>query len=73
MSEEPEWSPVHAGLVGRCAWEVEATQRDLEVLAWVARFRFVTAQAVAARFDVHEAAIVELVTRLELADPGCGR
>ncbi len=38
--------------LGRCSWEREQTRRDLEVLAWVGRFRFVTAEALAERFEV---------------------
>jgi len=122
----PEVWPVDPGVVDRGAWEVEETRRDVEVLAWVGRFRFVTASAIAQRFGMsvqranarvrrleavgllgcerqfvsqaravyvtgkgcellgerrrraprpdvqreHEAAIVDLVTRLELAQPG---
>lgn len=47
-----EFEHVDPGLIGRCSWEVEQTQCDVEVLAWVGRFRFVTAQAVASRFGV---------------------
>jgi DNA-binding MarR family transcriptional regulator len=36
--------------LGRCAWETERTERDVELLAWIGRFRFVTAQAIAGRF-----------------------
>jgi hypothetical protein len=43
---------VEPGLVGRCGWDVEETQRDIELLAWIGRFRFVTAQAVSERFGV---------------------
>ena len=47
-----EFEVVDPGLVGRCEWEVEQARRDVDVLAWVGRFRFVTPQAIAARFGV---------------------
>src|SRR4051812_36040877 len=39
-------------VLGRAAWERGHAARDLEVLRWVARFRFVTGRAVAERFGV---------------------
>jgi hypothetical protein len=47
-----EFEVVAPGLLGRCEWEADQAQLDVEVLAWVGRFRFVTAQAIAARFGV---------------------
>jgi hypothetical protein len=125
MRTEEVWT-VGPSAVGRCGWEVDETRRDVEVLAWIGRFRFVTASAIGQRFGVtvqranarvgrleavgllgcerqfvsqaravyvtgkgcellgeprrraprpdvqreHEAAIVDLVTQLELAQPG---
>jgi hypothetical protein len=56
---------IDPGLLGRCSWETEQAQRDAEVLAWVGRFRFVTAQAIAARFDVSWQQANGRVRRLE--------
>jgi hypothetical protein len=60
-----EFEVVDPGLVGRCEWEVEQARRDVEVLAWVGRFRFVTAQAIAARFDVSWQQANARIRRLE--------
>ena len=60
-----EFEVVDPGLVGRCEWEVEQAGRDAEVLAWVGRFRFVTAQAIAARFGVSWQQANARVRRLE--------
>lgn len=43
---------VSPDLLGRCSWEVDQARRDVEVLAWIGRFRFVTPEAIAARFGV---------------------
>jgi hypothetical protein len=43
---------VDPGVFGRCGWEVEQARRDVEVLARIARFRFVTPQAITERFGV---------------------
>jgi hypothetical protein len=60
-----EFEVVDPGLVGRCEWEAEQAARDAEVLAWVGRFRFVTAQALAARFGVSWQQANARVRRLE--------
>lgn len=52
-------------LVGRCAWEVEQARRDVEVLAWIGRFRFVTAQAIGERSGVSWQRANARVRRLE--------
>jgi DNA-binding MarR family transcriptional regulator len=59
------WELVDPGLVGRCEWEVEETRRDLEVLAWIGRFRFVTAEALAMRLGVSVQRANARVRRLE--------
>src|SRR5687768_194238 len=65
---------VDPGLVSRCAWEGEQTRRDLEVLAWVGRFRFVTPRALAVRFGVSWQQANARVRRLErLGLLGCER
>lgn len=56
---------IDPGLLGRCSWETEQAQRDAEVLAWVGRFRFVTAQPIALRFDVSWQQANARVRRLE--------
>jgi hypothetical protein len=56
---------VDPGLVGRCGWDVEQTRRDLEVLAWVGRFRFVTPRALSERFGVSWQQANARVRRLE--------
>ncbi|HEX8121578.1 MAG TPA: hypothetical protein VF549_09985 [Solirubrobacteraceae bacterium] len=62
------------GFVGRCAWEVDEARRDLEMLAWIGRFRFVTAQALAERFHVSWQRANARVRRLErLRLLGCQR
>src|SRR4051794_21101919 len=43
---------VEPGQVGRRRWEVEATARDVELLWWISRFRFVSADLVAVRFGI---------------------
>ena len=62
---EVEREVLDPGLIGRCAWEREETDRDVEVLAWVERFRFVTCEAVAERFGVSVQAARGRVRRLE--------
>ena len=65
---------VDPGLLGRCAWDVEQAQRDVDVLAWVGRFRFVTSQAIGARFAVSWQQANARVRRLErLGLLGCQR
>ena len=56
---------IDPGLLGRCAWEVDETRRDVEVLAWVGRFRFVTCEQVAERFGVSVQAARARTRRLE--------
>ncbi len=66
MSEvDRGWEQVDPGLVGRAGWEVEEAQRDVEVLAWVGRFRFVTAKAIADEFEVSWQRANARVRRLE--------
>ena len=60
-----EFELAEPGQVGRCEWQVEEARRDVEVLAWVGRFRFVTARAVATRFDVSWQQANARVRRLE--------
>ncbi len=60
-----EFEVADPGLVGRCEWDVEQARRDVDVLAWVGRFRFATAQAIAARFDVSWQQANARVRRLE--------
>ncbi len=56
---------LNPGLDGRCAWEREETDRDVEILVWIERFRFVTCEAVAERFGVSVQAARGRVRRLE--------
>jgi DNA-binding MarR family transcriptional regulator len=56
---------VDPGLLGRCGWDVDDAQRDVEGLAWVGRFRFVTAQAIGERFGVSWQRANARVRRLE--------
>lgn len=66
--------PVDPSAVGRCAWEVDETRRDVEVLAWVGRFRFVTALAIGHRFGVSAQRANARVRRLEAVGLlGCER
>jgi DNA-binding MarR family transcriptional regulator len=58
---------VEPGVLGRCSWEVDEARRDLEVLAWIGRFRFVTAQAIGERFGVSWQRANARVRRLERA------
>ena len=37
------------GAIGRCHWETEQTHQDLELLWWIGRFRFVTAEQIAVK------------------------
>jgi predicted ArsR family transcriptional regulator len=62
---EQEREEIDPGLVGRCGWERDETDRDVAVMAWVGRFRFVTAEAVAERFGVSVQAARGRVRRLE--------
>ena len=41
---------VEPGSVGRSSWETERAAKDVELLAWIGRFRFVMAQQISARF-----------------------
>jgi hypothetical protein len=60
-----ELEPVDPSLLERCAWETEHARRDLEVLAWVGRFRFVEPRAIGRRFGVSWQAANARVRRLE--------
>lgn len=54
-SEEARWTREVAGvpeLVGRPGWNVAGAAEDLELLAWVGRFRFVTAELAAVRLGL---------------------
>ncbi len=62
---EAEEQVVDPGLMGRCAWEVEETRRDVEVLRWVGRFRFVTCDELGERFGVSVQAARARTRRLE--------
>ena len=65
---------VSPDLLGRCSWEVEEARRDVEVLAWVGRFRFVTPEAIADRFEVSWQRANARVRRLErIGLVGCSR
>ena len=69
-----EVAAVDPGLLGRCGWDVEQAQRDVDVLAWVGRFRFVAAQAIGERFGVSWQQANARVRRLErLGLLGCQR
>ncbi len=57
--------PVSPDLLGRCSWEVEEARRDVEVLAWIGRFRFVTPEAIGERFGVSWQRANARVRRLE--------
>ena len=52
MSGESLVASVVPDDVGRPAWDLEQTRKDEELLRWVERFRFVTAELVAERFGV---------------------
>jgi DNA-binding MarR family transcriptional regulator len=70
----PLQEDIGPGLVGRCEWELEQTRRDVEVLAWVGRFRFVTPKAISERFDVSWQQANARVRRMErLGLLGCER
>jgi len=60
--------------LGRCAWETERAARDVELLAWIGRFRFATAGAVADRFEFSRQQANAHVRRLAgLGLVGCER
>ncbi len=70
----PGTAGVEPGLLGRCWWEVDEARRDLDVLAWIGRFRFVTPQAIGERFGVSWQRANARVRRLErLGLVGCER
>lgn len=50
-SGRAEWL-VDPGLVGRPAWDVERAEKDVELLRWIGRFRFVTGKLVAEKFGI---------------------
>lgn len=56
---------VDPGVVGRMSWETGEVARDMEVLGWVARFRFVTGKATAERFGVSWQQANQRLRRLE--------
>ena len=61
-------------VLGRCSWEVEEARRDVEVLVWIGRFRFVTPEAIGERFSVSWQRANVRVRRLErLGLIGCSR
>ena len=65
---------VEPDLLGRSSWEVDEARRDVEVLAWIGRFRFVTAEAIGGRFGVSWQRANARVRRLErLGLVGCSR
>lgn len=53
------------GAVGRCAWETDQASRDLELLWWIGRHRFVTAEQIAARLGCSVQRARARVRRLE--------
>ena len=53
--------------VGRATWELKETARDVRVLGWVGRFRFVTAEALGAWLGVSVQKARLRVRRLERA------
>ena len=59
------------GAIGRCDWETEQAQTDLELLWWIGRFRFVTAEQIAERLGLvdHWAGFRALEVWADLADP----
>ncbi len=60
--------------VGRCSWDVHQARTDVAALAWIGRFRFVTAEALSARFGVSWQRANARVRRLErLGLVGCSR
>jgi len=54
-------------LVGRRSRETSEARRDREVLLWIARFRFVTAEALAQRFGVSHQRMNARLRRFEPA------
>lgn len=52
-------------LLGRCSWEVDEARRDVDVMAWIARFRFVSPEAVAEQFGVSRQRANARVRRLQ--------
>ena len=61
----PAVGEIDPGLLGRCGWEVDQARRDVEVLAWLGRFRFVTPKALSERFGVSWQQANARVRRLE--------
>ena len=52
-------------VLGRAAWERDQAMRDLELLWWIGRFRFVTADAIGERFGISIQRANSRVRRLE--------
>jgi hypothetical protein len=52
-------------VLGRAAWERDQAVRDLELLWWIGRFRFVTADAIGERFGISLQRANSRVRRLE--------
>lgn len=52
-------------LLGRAAWERDQAVRDLELLWWIGRFRFVTSEAIGQRFEISLQRANSRVRRLE--------
>ena len=74
MGSVEDLDPLSPEVLGRCSWEVEEARRDVEVLAWIGRFRFVTPEALAERFGVSWQRANARVRRLErLGLVGCSR
>jgi predicted ArsR family transcriptional regulator len=53
--------------LGRQRWEQQDTDRDVELLVWISRFRFVTAEVVAERFGITVQRVRAGLKRLEAA------
>jgi hypothetical protein len=54
-------------MVGRQRWEQRDTDRDVEMLVWISRFRFVTAEVVGERFGIAVQRARARLKRLEAA------
>ena len=65
MSEAKQEQVIDPGLLGRSAWEAQETGRDVEVLRWVGRFRFVMCEQIAERSGVSVQAARARTRRLE--------
>lgn len=65
MSFEEVVEGLDLSVLGRAAWEGDQAVRDLELLWWIGRFRFVTADAIAGRFGISLQRANSRVRRLE--------